>query len=132
MQNIKQRKANTLQVMLNIALTKPPSALPILIVVTTVTCVRDLPPATKKNTLKNKIQNIDVYITHYGDEWRKLQNGEYRGYLSLGLKRPGSEANHSPPYSTEIKNAWDYTSNTSSRIRYHAYFVWRHYCRFYC
>jgi hypothetical protein len=32
------------------------------------------------------------------------------GILSLGVKRPGSEANHSPPSSAEIKNAWSYTS----------------------
>lgn len=54
MQNIKQRKTNMLQVMLNIALTKPPSALPILVVVTTVTCVRDLPPATKENHVEKQ------------------------------------------------------------------------------
>jgi hypothetical protein len=27
-----------------------------------------------------------------------------------GVKRLGREANHSPPSSTEIKNAWSYTS----------------------
>jgi hypothetical protein len=32
------------------------------------------------------------------------------GALSLGVKRPGREADHSPPYSTKIKNAWSYTS----------------------
>jgi hypothetical protein len=31
------------------------------------------------------------------------------GALSLGVKRPGHEANHSPP-STEVKNVWRYTS----------------------
>jgi len=30
--------------------------------------------------------------------------------LSLWLKRPGSEADHSAPYSAEVKNAWGYTS----------------------
>jgi hypothetical protein len=28
--------------------------------------------------------------------------------LSLGLKRPGREADHSPPSSAEVKNAWSY------------------------
>jgi hypothetical protein len=28
----------------------------------------------------------------------------------LGVKRPGREADHSPPSSTEVKNAWSYTS----------------------
>jgi hypothetical protein len=32
------------------------------------------------------------------------------GALSLGVKRPGREANHSPPSSAEVKNVWTYTS----------------------
>jgi hypothetical protein len=32
------------------------------------------------------------------------------GTLSLGIKRPGREADHSPPSSAEVKNAWSYTS----------------------
>jgi hypothetical protein len=32
------------------------------------------------------------------------------GALSLGVKRPGHEADHSPPSSAEVKNAWGYTS----------------------
>jgi hypothetical protein len=38
-----------------------------------------------------------------------LSNG-FQGTLSLGVKRPGSEAGHSPPSSAEFKNAWSYTS----------------------
>jgi hypothetical protein len=30
--------------------------------------------------------------------------------LSLGIKWPGREADHSPPSSAEVKNAWSYTS----------------------
>jgi hypothetical protein len=30
--------------------------------------------------------------------------------LSLGVKRPGREANHSPPASAEVKKMWLYTS----------------------
>jgi hypothetical protein len=30
---------------------------------------------------------------------------------TLGVKRPGREADHSLPSSTEVKNAWSYTSN---------------------
>jgi hypothetical protein len=33
-----------------------------------------------------------------------------QGALSLGVKRPGSETDHSPPSSAEIKNTWSYTS----------------------
>jgi hypothetical protein len=36
--------------------------------------------------------------------------------LSLGLKRQGSEADHSPPSSAEVKNAWGYTSTTLIRL----------------
>jgi len=32
-----------------------------------------------------------------------------RDYLP-GVKRPGREADHSPPPSAEVKNAWSYTS----------------------
>jgi hypothetical protein len=32
------------------------------------------------------------------------------GALSLGIKRPGREADHSHPPSVEVKNAWSYTS----------------------
>jgi hypothetical protein len=32
------------------------------------------------------------------------------GILSLGLKRPGREADHSRPASAEVKNLWTYTS----------------------
>jgi hypothetical protein len=33
------------------------------------------------------------------------------GTLSLGAKRPGREADPSPPSSAEVKNAWSYTSS---------------------
>jgi hypothetical protein len=32
------------------------------------------------------------------------------GTISLGVKRPGREADHSPPSSAEVKNAWSYIS----------------------
>jgi hypothetical protein len=32
------------------------------------------------------------------------------GTLPLEVKRPGREADHSPPSSAEVKNAWSYTS----------------------
>jgi hypothetical protein len=38
-----------------------------------------------------------------------LSNG-YGGALSLGVKRPGRETDHSSPSSAEVKNAWRYTS----------------------
>jgi hypothetical protein len=38
------------------------------------------------------------------------------GALSLGVKRPGREADHSPPPSAEVKNTWSYTSTPPIRI----------------
>jgi len=32
------------------------------------------------------------------------------GALSLGIKRPERAADHSPPSSAEVQNAWSYTS----------------------
>jgi len=31
-----------------------------------------------------------------------------QGFFPLGVKRPGREADHSPPSVAEIKNAWSY------------------------
>jgi hypothetical protein len=39
------------------------------------------------------------------------------GALSLGVKRPGREADHSPPSSAEVKNAWSYTSTPPICLR---------------
>jgi hypothetical protein len=33
------------------------------------------------------------------------------GAISLGIKRPGRESDHSPPSSAEVKNARSYTSD---------------------
>jgi len=38
------------------------------------------------------------------------------GALSLGVKRPGSEAHHSPPSSAEIKNAWNFMFTPPVRL----------------
>jgi hypothetical protein len=38
------------------------------------------------------------------------------GTLSLGVKRSGREADHSPPSSTEVKNALNYTSTPTIRL----------------
>jgi hypothetical protein len=38
------------------------------------------------------------------------------GALSLGVKRPGREADHSPPSSAEVKNVWSYTSTPPIRL----------------
>jgi hypothetical protein len=38
------------------------------------------------------------------------------GTLSLGVKRPRREADHSPPSSAEVKNEWSYTSTPPIRL----------------
>jgi hypothetical protein len=38
------------------------------------------------------------------------------GAPSLGVKRQGIEADHSPPPSAEVKNAWSYTSTPPIRL----------------
>jgi len=37
------------------------------------------------------------------------------GALSLRMKRPGREADHSPPSIVEVENAWSYTSTSPIR-----------------
>jgi hypothetical protein len=39
------------------------------------------------------------------------------GAISLQVKRPGREADHSPPPSAEVKNAWSYTSIPTVRLQ---------------
>jgi hypothetical protein len=38
------------------------------------------------------------------------------GALSLGVKRPGHEADHPPASSAEVNNAWSYTSTPPIRL----------------
>jgi hypothetical protein len=38
------------------------------------------------------------------------------GALSLGVKRPVRQADHSPPSSAEVKNTWSYTSTPPIRL----------------
>jgi hypothetical protein len=38
------------------------------------------------------------------------------GTLSLGMKRPGREADNSAPSSAEVKNVWGYTSTPPTRL----------------
>jgi hypothetical protein len=40
----------------------------------------------------------------------------YPMILSLGVKLPGREADHSPPSNVEVENAWSYTSTPPIRI----------------
>jgi hypothetical protein len=41
------------------------------------------------------------------------------GVLSSGVKWPGHEADHSPPFSAEVKNVWSYAFTPCS-VKHHA------------
>jgi hypothetical protein len=57
--------------------------------------------------------------------YHRIQNGSgahpasytmVTGVLSPGVKWPWREADHSPPSSAEVKNAWSYTSTRPIRL----------------
>jgi hypothetical protein len=48
-------------------------------------------------------------------DWLWGPSNEYRGLLPRGVKRPGREADHSPPASAEVKKIWIYTSTPPIR-----------------
>jgi hypothetical protein len=64
-------------------------------------------------------------LTTVQNRWYTFQNGSgahpasypigIRGSFP-GLKRPGREADHSPPSSAKVKNAWSYTSIPPIRL----------------
>jgi hypothetical protein len=41
-----------------------------------------------------------------------LLSSEYRGLISLGVKRPGRETDNLPPANAEVEKMWIYTSTT--------------------
>jgi hypothetical protein len=49
-------------------------------------------------------------------EFSRLPIQWIRGALTLRIKRPGCEADHSPQSSAEVKNAWSYTSTPPIRL----------------
>jgi hypothetical protein len=51
-----------------------------------------------------------LHPLYYRLEHNQLSIQQAPGALSPGVKRPGSEADHSPPYSYKAKNAWSDTS----------------------
>jgi hypothetical protein len=53
-------------------------------------------------SLHHRVQNVSG-ATQHPLQW-------VQGALSLGIKRPERKADHSPPSSAEVKNAWSYTS----------------------
>jgi len=65
-------------------------------------CRVRFPVGTRNFSLHHRVQT--GFATHQPPiQW-------VPGSLFLGVKRPGSEAHHSPPSGAEVKNAWSYTS----------------------
>jgi hypothetical protein len=63
-----------------------------------------------KNSLKHSLLLLLLLLS--GSDLEPTQPPIQRvpGVLSLAVKRPGREADHSPPPSAEVKNVWSYTS----------------------
>jgi hypothetical protein len=70
-------------------------------------------PVINMKTSKGSIQRIERLI--FSDECLHgfsayISTAVRHFCLSLGVKRSGREADHLPPSSAEVKNAWRYTS----------------------
>jgi len=50
---------------------------------------------------------VSAYRPTLGSTQPRIQR--VPGFISLGIKRPGREADKLPPYSAEVKNTWRYT-----------------------
>jgi hypothetical protein len=59
-------------------------------------------------THMNPVQTLISYFF----KTQLAPNPMVTGALSLGVKRPGRESDHSSPSSAEVKNTWSYTSIT--------------------
>jgi hypothetical protein len=57
------------------------------------------------------LYEICIYL--WSISWEQPPIQWVPGALSLGVKRPGREADHSPPASVEVKRMWIYTSTPS-------------------
>jgi hypothetical protein len=64
---------------------------------------RSSSPGRVKNFLFPKLSRPALKSTQPPIQW-------VPGALSLGVKRPGREVDHSPPTSAEVKKMWIYTS----------------------
>jgi hypothetical protein len=71
---------------------------------------RSIPPGVMKGFLLFAIASRPVL----GPTHPPIQLGPE--VLSLGVKWPGREADHSPPHSAEVKNAWNYTFTPPIRL----------------
>jgi hypothetical protein len=66
-------------------------------------------PAGAGNFLFTTVSRLALGPTQTPIQWVK-------GAPSLGVKRPGRKAKHSPPSRAEVKNAWIYTSTSPIRL----------------
>jgi hypothetical protein len=58
--------------------------------------------------------NLHTCAPHWTIQFQNSTNTE--GSFSRGIKRPGRDADHSPPSSDEIKNEWSYASATPTHL----------------
>jgi len=69
---------------------------------------------TKRDSIHTPfdIKNIFVLFTVTSSGAKTVSYPMGTGGFSPGVKRPGREADHSPQYNAEVKNAWSYTSTS--------------------
>jgi len=72
-------------------------------------------PNDKHRPTSKSCMKYNLYITpDLGSTQPPLQ--WVQGAPFPGRKSPGREADHSPPYSDEVKKTWSYTSTPSVRL----------------
>jgi hypothetical protein len=67
---------------------------------------------------------IFLFTTESRPALRPTRSSSQRGALSLGVRRSGREADHSPPSSVEFKNRWSYTFTPPLRL-HDVVFSWK-------
>jgi hypothetical protein len=78
----------------------------------------------KTVNLKEEYQRLKIFCNLFFTTVSRLALGPtlppihwVPGALSLGVKRPGRDADHSPPSNSEVKNVWSYTSTPPIHLR---------------
>jgi hypothetical protein len=69
-----------------------------------------------RSSSPDKVKNFSLpQIVQTGSRVHPTSYPKGTRSLSQGVKRPGREADHSPPASAEVKNMWIYTSTSTPR-----------------
>jgi hypothetical protein len=75
-----------------------------------VLCLIVVPLPPGENPFAVKYKYIYIYIVQTGSGVHPTSYTAGTGGSFPGVKRPGREADHSPPTSAEVKKIWIYTS----------------------